>query len=129
MVKGSLLFCVEKAYTDKSFLDAGSNETGIFQESPYYGERNSFMSQKKVDQYKKYKSGKEAARKHEKKMARLEAFLATVIAVAFIGWFAYSIYDTATHPASDGTSSAAATQVDMNDYANYVSELQNGYSS
>ncbi len=87
------------------------------------------MSQKKVDQYKKYKSNKEVARRHEKKMAHLEAFFATIIAVAFIGWFGYSIYDTVTHPANSDSTSVEATQVDMNDYANYISELQNGYSS
>lgn len=87
------------------------------------------MSQKKVDQYKKYKSSKEVARQHEKRMARLELFFATVIAVAFIGWFVYSIYDTVTHPASDGNKTVEATQVDMNDYATYVSGLQSTYTS
>lgn len=86
------------------------------------------MSQKKVDQYKNYKSNKQAARQHEKRMARLELFFACVIAVAFIGWFVFSIYDTVTHPADDG-STVEATQVDMNDYANYVSELQTGYTA
>lgn len=87
------------------------------------------MSRKKVDQYKKYKSNKEVARQHEKKMARLELFFATVIAVAFIGWFVYSIYDTVTHPAGENGTAAEATEVDMNDYANYVSGLQTGYSA
>lgn len=86
------------------------------------------MSQKKVDQYKSYKNNRQKVRQHEKRMARVELFFALVIAVAFIGWFAYSIYDTVTHSGDNG-STVEATEIDVNDYLNYVSGLQTSYSA
>jgi predicted negative regulator of RcsB-dependent stress response len=85
------------------------------------------MSQKKVDRYKKYKNNKEKILKREKFMTRLEIAVACLIAVAFVGWFGWSVYDTVTKKGDD--QAAEATEIDMNAYTNYVASLQSGYTS
>lgn len=56
------------------------------------------MSQKKVDEYKKYKANRKQIIAREKKMKKIKKAVATVCAVAIIGglgyWSVYSYQDT-----------------------------------
>lgn len=52
------------------------------------------MSQKKVDQYKKEKANRKANMQKEKRMRRLYSAGAALVAVAVIGWFGYSVYNS-----------------------------------
>ena len=59
------------------------------------------MSQKKVDEYKEYKKNREKILKKEKTMQKLTMVLVAVLCVVFLGWFGYSIYNSATRPDTD----------------------------
>lgn len=47
------------------------------------------MSQKKVDEYKKYKANRKQIIAREKKMKKIKKAVATVCAVAIVGGFGY----------------------------------------
>ena len=90
------------------------------------------MSRKKADKKKKvYRSPREIAARKDKIQTRIELTIAGIIAVIFLGWFVWSIYDSVTreNAAEASTESVAATQVDFTDYQNYTSSLQTGFSS
>ncbi len=86
------------------------------------------MSVKKVEQYKEYKKNKAKILKREKIMRRIELSAIIVVCAAFIGWFGFSIYRTATKSSTDSTSKVTATEVNLNDYLEYTSKLQTSYS-
>jgi TRAP-type C4-dicarboxylate transport system permease small subunit len=85
------------------------------------------MSQEKVDRYKRYKKNRDKIIRRERMMVRLEIGIAILIAVAFVGWFGWSIYSKVTNKGTSA-STVTATEVDMNDYINYVSGLQSSFS-
>ena len=85
------------------------------------------MSQKKVDQYKEYKKNRDKILAKEKRTKKIELTIAAVIAVLFIGWFGFSIYNSATRPAANEDGTAAATEVDFSDYMDYEGSLNAGY--
>jgi hypothetical protein len=87
------------------------------------------MSQKKVEQYKEYKKNKEQILKREKRMKKLEYGAIIGLCCLFVGWFGYSVYDSAVHSGSESTETVQATEVDMNAYGNYVNSLQTGFTS
>ena len=86
------------------------------------------MSQKKVDQYKEFKKNREKIYAKEKRTQKLQAAIAIVLAVLVIGWFGYSIYNSATRPAVSEDGTVTATEVDYNDYMEYLNEIQSTYN-
>ena len=86
------------------------------------------MSQKKVDQYKEYKRNKEKILKREKQIRKLEYIILIVLCCVFVGWFGYSIYDSATHKADAETEAVQPVEVDMNAYGSYVNQLQSTFT-
>jgi hypothetical protein len=87
------------------------------------------MSQKKVEAYKEYKRNKEQILKREKRMRKIEYGIIIAICCVFVGWFGYSIYDSATHKAAETTEAPAPVEVDMNAYSDYVNGLQTTFTS
>ena len=85
------------------------------------------MSQKKVDKYKEYKYNRKKINKKEKLLRRVEIGIAIAIVCVFVGWFAYSIYDSLTR--TDGEEEIVATEWNVNDYMDYVGNLQTSYSA
>ena len=59
------------------------------------------MSQKKVEAYKEYKKNKDKILKKEKRMRNLELGVIALVGVAFVGWFGYSVYDSAQKAAKE----------------------------
>jgi hypothetical protein len=86
------------------------------------------MSQKKVEQYKEYKKNKTAILKREKRIRALEFGLIGVICCVFVGWFGFSIYDSAKNAGKASVEVAPAVELDMNDYADYVGGLSTTFS-
>ncbi len=86
------------------------------------------MSQKKVEQYKEYKKNKTAILKREKRIRALEYGLIVVICCVFVGWFGFSIYDSARNAGQSAAEAAPAVELDMNDYADYVGGLTTTFS-
>ena len=85
------------------------------------------MSQKKVEQYKEFKKNRERVYAREKRNQKIRLIIAAVLAVLVIGWFGYSIYNSATRPAVSEDGSVSAVEIDFNGYTDYLSELQQGY--
>lgn len=85
------------------------------------------MSQKKVEQYKEFKKNREKVYAREKRNQKIRLIIAAVLAVLVIGWFGYSIYNSATRPAVSEDGSVSAVEIDFNGYTDYLSELQQGY--
>ena len=63
------------------------------------------MSQKKVEQYKEY-----------------------LICCVFVGWFGYSIYDSAVHAKNNSGVPAEVVEIDMNAYSDYVNGLSSTFT-
>ena len=85
------------------------------------------MSQKKVDQYKEYKKNRSQIIAKQKRSQKIEVAIAALIAVLFIGWFGYSIYNSATRPAETEEGAVTATEIDFNEYQEYLSSLELNY--
>ncbi|MBP3880482.1 MAG: hypothetical protein J6D46_09220 [Lachnospiraceae bacterium] len=86
------------------------------------------MSQKKVDAYKDYKKNKDKILKKEKRMARFEIGAFAIVCAAFLAWVGFSVYQKATVKAPEAeTEAVAATEINMTDYIEYMSELPYGY--
>ena len=86
------------------------------------------MSQKKVDAYKEYKKNKDKILKKEKRMMRFEIGAFAVVCAAFIIWVGFSIYQKATIKTTDTeTPAVTATELNITDYIEYLSELPSGY--
>ncbi len=84
------------------------------------------MSQKKVDAYKEYKKNRKEIIKKEQRMRKLEYGAIIAVLVAFAGWFGFSTYQKAT-AAPQTEEAAAAVEVNMSDYTDYVNGLTQGY--
>jgi len=84
------------------------------------------MSQKKVDAYKEYKKNRKEIIKKEQRMKKLEYGAIVVVLVAFVGWFGVSTYQKAT-AAPETEEAAAAVEVNMSDYMDYLNGLTFGY--
>ena len=85
------------------------------------------MSQKKVEQYKEFKKNREKIYAKQKKMKQLRLILASVLAVLVIGWFGYSIYNTATRPPVSEDGVVTPVEVDYDAYNEYLAGLETGY--
>lgn len=85
------------------------------------------MSKKKVEAYKEYKKNKEQILKREKLIKRIEYGVIIAICCVFVGWFGFSIYDSATHK-NASTEIPQAVEVDMNAYQDYVNGLQTTFT-
>ena len=83
------------------------------------------MSQKKVDAYKDYKKNRKEILKKEKRKQKFEIGIAALICAAFVAWFGFSVYPTAK-PAETNTK-AAAIEVNMTDYEEFISGLTMNY--
>ena len=85
------------------------------------------MSQKKVDQYKEFKKNREKIYAKEKRAKKIEVGVATAVAVLIVGWFGFSIYQSATRPAESADGTAQTTVVDYTAYDSYISGLELNY--
>ncbi len=85
------------------------------------------MSQKKVEQYKEFKKNREKVYAREKRNQKIRLIIAAVLAVLVIGWFGYSIYNSATRPAATEDGSVSAMEIDFNGYTEYLTGLKQGY--
>ncbi len=85
------------------------------------------MSQKKVEQYKEFKKNREKVYAREKRNQKIRLIIAAVLAVLVIGWFGYSIYNSATRPAVSEDGSVSAVEIDFNGYTEYLTGLKQGY--
>ena len=85
------------------------------------------MSQKKVEQYKEFKKNREKIYAKEKRAQKLRVIIAAVLAVLILGWFGYSIYNSATRPATSEDGTVSAVEIDFNDYTDYLNTLKTGY--
>ncbi len=84
------------------------------------------MSQKKVDAYKEYKKNRKEIIRKEQFKRKVEYGAIIAVLVLFVGWFGFSTYQKATAvPETEET--AAAVEVNMSDYADYVGGLNAGY--
>ena len=86
------------------------------------------MSQRKVDQYKEFKKNREKIYAKEKRAKKIETAIAIILAVLVIGWFGFSIYQSATRPPVSEDGTVAATAVDFSAYDQYLSGLSLTYS-
>ena len=85
------------------------------------------MSQKKVEQYKEFKKNREKIYAKQKRTQKLQVIIAAVLAVLVIGWFGYSIYNSATRPAVTEDGTVQAVEMDFTEYTEYLDSLQQGY--
>ena len=90
-------------------------------------ERAFFMSQKKVDAYKDYKKNRKEILKKEKRKQKLEIGIAALICAAFVAWFGFSVYQKATAKPAETNTKAAAVEVNMTDYEEFISGLTMNY--
>ena len=86
------------------------------------------MSQKKVEKYKEYKKNKDQILKREKRIRTVEFGLIILICCVFVGWFGYSIYDSAVHAKNNSAVPAEVVEIDMNAYSDYVNGLSTTFS-
>lgn len=77
------------------------------------------MSQEKVDKYKEYKANKAKILKKEKLIKRLEIGAAAVVAVAFIVWIGFSVYQDKA-----GTTPSSVTEINMDAFDEYLNTLE-----
>ena len=85
------------------------------------------MSQKKVEQYKEYKKNRDEILKKEKQKGKTRMIIAIVIAAVFIGWFGYSIYNSATRPAEGESAQMDPVVWNVEDYQEYTDGLPSEY--
>ena len=86
------------------------------------------MSQKKVEAYKEYKKNKAQILKREKRMRKIEYGIIIAICCVFVGWFGFSIYNSATRKSESQTETPVAVELNMDAYENYVHSLQSSFS-
>lgn len=87
------------------------------------------MSQEKVNRYKEYKKNKDKILKKEKQMRKLEAGIAAVVAAAFVAWFGWSIYNSATAVPETATEAAEPVVIGADAYSHYIADLQTSFSA
>lgn len=78
------------------------------------------MSQEKVDKYKKEKANRKQIMRKERMMSIVRKVILAVVALALVGWIAYSAYDI-----YDSNKERAVAEVDytaVTDYMNSLSE-------
>ena len=75
------------------------------------------MSQEKVEKYKEYKANKAKILKREKLIKCLEIGGAALLAVIFIGWIGFSVYQEKTDPAN---AEASVTEMDTTAFDEYL---------
>ena len=78
------------------------------------------MSQEKVDKYNKEKANRKQIMRKERRMSIDRKVILTVVALALVGWIAYSAYDI-----YDSNKERAVAEVDytaVTDYMNSLSE-------
>ncbi len=85
------------------------------------------MSQKKVEAYKEYKKNKDKILKKEKRMRNLELGVIALVGALFVGWFGYSVYDSAQKAAKASEAEAPAevttTELNLTDFTDYLNGL------
>lgn len=77
------------------------------------------MSQAKVDKYKQEKANRQKIMKKEKLMHRLEMTAIALVAVLFVGWIGYSVYDKVT----SGDNAKETVEFDAGAVQDYLAEL------
>lgn len=82
------------------------------------------MSQKKVEEYKASKKNRSQEVKKERVMRRVRVIVGVLVAVAFVGWFGWSIYGQVTAKDAD---EKTVTEVDMSDFESYYDDLTTTY--
>lgn len=85
------------------------------------------MSQAKVDRYKAEKKNRDELNKKAKRSRRLGLGIFIAVCAVFIGWFGFSVYQSATRPSAE--EEGALTEWDVNAYNEYRSGLKTTYSS
>ena len=85
------------------------------------------MSQKKVEAYKEYKKNRDKILEKEKRNSRIRVGIAGLIAVAFIGWFGFSIYNSATRPDPAEAGTVTPVEMDVQEYTDYINGLDLTY--
>lgn len=86
------------------------------------------MSQKKVEKYKEYKKNKDQILKREKRIRRIEFAVIILICCVFVGWFGFSIYDSAVKSSKNSAVPAEVVEIDMNAYSDYVDALPSTFT-
>ena len=81
------------------------------------------MSQKKVEAYKEYKKNKDKILRKEKRMRQLEFGILGLVGIAFVGWFGYSVYDSAQRAAEEKAADVTTTEINLTDFTEYVNGL------
>jgi hypothetical protein len=82
------------------------------------------MSQKKVDEYKKYKANRKQVWKKEKRMKRLEIAVFLAVIIGLIGWFGGSVYRQIKADQS-AKGEIASIQLDVDAMTEYQQALAN----
>lgn len=77
------------------------------------------MSQVKVDKYKEEKANRQKIMKKQKRMHKLEMTAIALVAVLFVGWVGYSVYDKA----QDNMAQSAAVEFDNTAVTDYINGL------
>ena len=77
------------------------------------------MSQEKVDHYKEQKRNRKKIMKKEKRQRYLGYSIATLIAVAIIGWASASVYKT-----YEANKPVSYTEVDMSAITDYYASVE-----
>ncbi len=85
------------------------------------------MSQKKVDERKEYKKNREKILVKEKRKSKAAIVAVIVIAAAFLGWFSYSIYNSATRPAPGAEAEVETVDWNVTEYGDYLNSLKLTY--
>ncbi|MEE1031313.1 MAG: hypothetical protein U0L12_04150 [Ruminococcus sp.] len=81
------------------------------------------MSQVKVDKYKEEKANRQKIMKKQKLMHKVEMGLIALVAVVFIGWVGYSVYDKAQDKAAE-TATIEFDNTAVTDYINNLSATE-----
>ena len=76
------------------------------------------MSQEKVDKYKKEKANRKQIMRKERMMGIVRKAVLSVVAIALVGWIAYSAYDI-----YDSNKERAVAEVDYTAVSDYLNSL------
>ncbi len=79
------------------------------------------MSQKKVEQYKENKKRREELLAKEKRKKQLTRIFCIIAAVFVVGWFGYSIYNSATQ--KESAEGEETYVMDLDAYTEYKDNL------
>lgn len=80
------------------------------------------MSQKKVDRYKEEKANRAKIMKKQKRVYRFELGAVTLVLVAMVGWFGFSVYQKVSGNGSGNDSNI--TLLDNSAIQDYLSGLE-----